>query len=283
MAQIDTLIDDIKKLFVEGKECDPANVEAFGRDLANLVADRLKAIQTERAPTLRMSNLGRGDRQLWYEVKSDLPKEDIPPHTRLKFLYGDIIEAVMLFLAKEAGHEVTHAQEELRLDGVVGHTDAVIDGVVVDVKSASTYAFKKFRDGTLPDDDAFGYMEQLAAYSKALGGLDGAFLAVDKTLGHFTLMQVPKETLEAYDIEGRISHIKEVLESDTPPERCYDPEPFGKSGNMKLGVNCSYCPFKFHCWQDANGGIGLRTFLYSDGPVHMTEVEKEPNVPELTF
>jgi len=57
--------------------------------------------------------------------------------------------------------------------------------------------------------------------------------------------------------------------------------PEGKSGNMKLGVNCSYCPHKVTCWDDANNGDGLRLFLYSNGPMWLTEVQKEPKVQEI--
>jgi hypothetical protein len=44
----------------------------------------------------------------------------------------------------------------------------------------------------------------------------------------------------------------------------------------------SICDFKFTCWQDANAGKGLRTFMYANGPKHLVEVGKTPNVPEVT-
>lgn len=282
MPQIESLVDDIYSLF-SGHECNPDNVEEFGRDLSRIVADRIRERRGDRNPALRMSNLGRPDRQLWYEINGSDGGEDFPPHVRIKFLYGDILEALLLFLAKEAGHTVELAQAEVEIDGVIGHNDAVIDGVVVDVKSASTFSFKKFKDGSLREDDPFGYMEQLAGYSAGLGGLDGAFLAIDKTLGHLTLMQVPRAELEALDIPGRITHIKGVLASPEVPERCYAPVDMGTSGNQKLDTGCSYCSHKFKCWSDANDGIGLRSFLYSSGPVHLTNVAKEPNVLEVTF
>lgn len=54
----------------------------------------------------------------------------------------------------------------------------------------------------------------------------------------------------------------------------------GAYGNRKLGVECSYCPFKVDCWQDVNDGSGLRKFIYSSGPRWLTVVKKEPNVME---
>ncbi len=257
-------------------------MEEFGKALAEKVAERLKEDRSGPG-TLRMSNLGKPDRQLWYTVHRADMGEELTPSTKIKFLFGDILELMCLFLAEEAGHEVTHKQEKVTVDGINGSCDAVIDGVLVDVKSASKYAFEKFRKGTLQDDDPFGYMEQLSGYSAGLGGLAGAFLAIGKELGHLTLLQIPKENLDAINIRARIGHLKGVVDSKEMPERCYDPVPMGESGNLKLGTNCSYCAFKKDCWKDANGGVGLRTFSYSGGPVHLVEVAKEPNVLEITF
>lgn len=279
---LDTLVTDIYAVLGSGTEVDPAHVREFSASLAEIAASRIADRSADRSFTLRMSNLGRPDRQLWYQSRNDVAGETYQGHTLLKFLIGDLWEATLLFLAKCAGHEVKHEQAEVRLDGIVGHIDAVIDGTVVDVKSASTHAFKKFRDGTLADDDPFGYVEQISGYATALD-TDGAFLAGDKQNGHIALHRVSKDEVDSIDIRGRIEHIKAVVASDEMPERCYEPVEYGKSGNMAITMNCSYCAFKDKCWADANGGVGLRTFLYSSGPVHMTEVVKEPNVPELTF
>lgn len=247
-----------------------------------MVSVRLGDAGNPRAATLRMSNLGKPDRQLWYEFHDDGTKEVLEPHTLLKFLIGDIYEATLLFLAKCAGHDVSQEQAEVEIDGIKGHIDAVIDGHVVDVKSASTYAFKKFKYGTLAEDDPFGYIDQIGGYSTALN-LPGAFLAGDKQNGHITLLKVPQEETEGLRVRDRIEHLKEVVVSEEEPDRCYEPVADGLSGNLALDIGCSYCPHKFRCWADANNGVGVRTFLYSGGPKHLVHVEREPKVPELTF
>jgi hypothetical protein len=229
-----------------------------------------------------MSNIGKGARQLWYDKRYG-KEEKLPPHTIFKFIYGDLIESLLLFLAKMSGHSVTSRQAEVAIDGIKGHIDADIDGVTVDVKSASTHSFRKFNDGTLVENDPFGYIEQLAGYSKARD-TDGAFLAADKQNGHIAYMAVSKDDLAAaVNVEERITYLKEVLESESEPERCYEDEEEGKSGNRALGINCSYCPHNKRCWADSNDGLGLRTFLYSGGPRFLTKVVREPNVKEITF
>ena len=78
-----------------------------------------------------------------------------------------------------------------------------------------------------------------------------------------------------------VKKIKEVVNSDTPPDKCYSAIPDGKSGNYRLDTACMYCNYKFDCWSDANDGKGLRVFNYSTGKRYFTQVEKEPNVEEV--
>ncbi len=257
--------------------------QEFGSTLSNLIVERLKerSEDTKRPFTLRMSNIGKGARQLWYDKRYG-NEEKLPGPTLIKFMFGDIIEHLVLFLAEVSGHAVTSKQAEVTRGEIKGHIDADIDGVTVDVKSASSYSFRKFDDGTLSENDPFGYIEQIAGYAKARE-TDGAFLAVDKQHGHIAYLPFTRTELDVFDIDKRIEYIKQAVDSPEVPERCYQDEPFGASGNRKLAVNCSYCNHKKRCWAESNGGVGLRTFLYSDGPKFLTNVVVEPKVHEVTF
>ena len=70
----------------------------------------------------------------------------------------------MFFGAKLSGHVVQSEQKQVSVKGIKGHMDCKIDGEVIDIKTASGYAFKKFKDGTLAQHDSFGYLSQLAGY-----------------------------------------------------------------------------------------------------------------------
>lgn len=226
-----------------------------------------------------MSNVGKPcERQLWYEINASEEGESLPPEAYMKFLYGDLCELLLLFLAEASGHTVEGTQDTQEIEGIQGHRDAVIDGVVVDVKSASSYSFKKFEEGTLQGNDSFGYIDQLQSYlyagqtdDKVTDKSRGAFLVMDKVLGHICLDIHPYKGLPYDKI---YAHKKAVVASADPPERGFSPVPEGKSGNEKLPINCSYCAFKSKCHP------GLRTFIYSNGPVFLTKVAKLPNVPE---
>jgi len=231
-------------------------------------------------PTLRMSNIGKPDRQLWYDLNSDRPQENINPSTYIKFLYGHLLEVVVLFFVKLAGHKIEAQQKEVEINGIKGHMDCVIDGEVVDVKTTSGFAFKKFRDGTLAESDNFGYLAQLAAYEEAENTSNGGFLALNKESGELTLFR-PGD-LDKPNIKHRITSIKKIVKKKNPPDFCYRPIPEGKSGNMRLARECNWCPHKFDCHKDSNDGNGLRIFEYAKGRVYLTHVEKLPNVLEVT-
>lgn len=287
MKSIDTLVPDIQGLFSDDKiKLDPEKATEFGRELSAKIAGR---IEEERgATTLRMSNLGsKCDRQLWYKINKAELAEPLPSDARIKFLFGDILESMLLYLAKEAGHTVEREQEEVNLFGVKGHIDTVIDGHLIDVKSASSFSFEKFKNGLTAEQDEFGYLTQMDGYLHATPDVQdtGGFLVIDKTLGKITL---DKHTKTNTDYEAVIAQKRAVLSDTKPPERAYTPVPDetkadrearekkGKpfEGNMKLGVACSYCAFKKTCWP------GMRTFYYANGPKYLTTVRKEPKVKE---
>lgn len=279
---INTLIPDVQALF-DGHALS-RGVLKFSDQLGRIFVDRFQRYAEDREPGLRMSNIGRPLRQLWYDIHR--PSEDkLPPDIKLKFLYGDVIETLMLFLAQEAGHAVERCQEEIKVDGIVGHIDAVIDGVLVDVKSASTRSFEKFKNGSLFTDDPFGYVAQLSGYRQAIGTERACFWAVDKTLGHQCLLFLKDEDENGYDVSARIAEVRKAIASDIEPARCFSDRPpskTDKSGNMVLSVGCSYCPHKHHCWRDANEGRGLIAYSYSTGPKFFTHVAKEPRVKRAT-
>lgn len=273
------LPEEVYSLLKEGHEPSEENLEILSNNIRELLVTRLKSPLTPREPSLRMSSIGKPARQMYYEIHQ-APAEELDGQTLLKFLYGDIIEEMLLFLVREAGYDVTDQQKEVDLDGVKGHMDCKINGQVFDVKSASPYAFQKFKQGTLRDNDAFGYYGQLAGYVEAEGGGDGGWLAMDKVSGELALLSISADEVEFEQPRALIQNQREAVQSKTPPPRCYDAVPDGKSGNMALPVGCSYCKFKEHCWSDANDGKGLRTFFYSNKPKFLTRVVREPKVPE---
>jgi len=284
MKTLDTLIQDIYSSLEGLSSGEALNISEEELDLTlsrmkESILAWSKPREVENSFRLRMSNIGRPLRQLWYESKNTSDPHVVSGSTQIKFLYGHILEEIVLMLVRMAGHKVTSEQKEVNVDGILGHMDCKIDGQVVDVKTASKFSFNKFKDGSLVNNDPFGYLAQLSGYETAEQTKEGGFLVINKESGELCLFR--PDDLEKPNVKEKIKKVKAAIAVDTPPERCYAPIPEGKKGNMKLPSGCAYCPYKFECYSDANDGDGLRAFRYSNGPVYFTEVAVEPRVEEI--
>lgn len=282
MKSIDTLVSDMEDVILGKKGWDSAIGDQMAKNYSDIVADRFGKPQEPRS-YLSMSSLGTPcKRKLWYKVNQTELGEKLGANTLLKFNFGDMIEELALGIAQQAGHTVEGQQDRMSAHGIKGSRDCVIDGMTVDVKSASPYSFKKFKEGNLRDQDPFGYISQLSSYVYAAkddplvtNKTHGAFLVIDKVNGHICLDMY--DLTEELKTKGQeIEEVKEMAVSKVPPPREYEDEPQSKtSPNRKLKMECSYCEFKKACWP------GLKMFAYSHGPVYMTDIKKPLKVNEV--
>lgn len=283
MKTVDTLVEDIYNLFsldpidMDEEEVDK-HIDTFGEMLKVHIKDFLYEVPKDRKG-LRLSAIGKPDRKIWLDINSPLEEEQLKPSTRIKFLYGYILEELLLLCSTIAGHDVKDQQKEVHVDGVAGHQDSVIDGVLVDCKSASGFGFEKFRKNNLIEDDPFGYVAQISAYAQANGIDTAAFLAINKSTGEICLSKLHQ--MDMINAEARVKHLKNIVGKDSLPDKCYTDIPDGKSGNRSLAVGCVYCNYKQTCWADSNQGKGLRVFKYAKGNKFLTQVVREPDVEEV--
>ena len=279
--KIDTLVEDMYNV-IEGKGgWTDAIGSLMGEGIATVANQRFGKPQEPRG-YLSLSSIGSPcQRKLWYKINKTNEADKLTSNTLLKFFFGDMIEELALSVAVAAGHKVEGMQDRLDVHGIKGHRDAVIDGMTVDVKSASPFAFKKFKEGNLRDDDPFGYISQLSSYVYAAkddplvtNKTAGAFLVIDKVNGHICL--------DVYDFEEELKTkeqemlaAKEMVAGPIPEDRI-PPVPQSKtSPNTKLDMTCSYCEFNKICWPE------VRTFIYSTGPLHLVDVVTEPRTIEV--
>ena len=143
---IDTIVEDIYNIF----ECDEEvkvkkeDLDELAKGIVDAVTGSIKERERSRG-NLRLSLIGHPDRKIWYTVRDGdkMGKEKLKGQDKIKFLYGHILECLLVFLSRTAGHTVTEEQKTVNVGGVVGHQDAIVDNVLVDFKSASSYGFKK--------------------------------------------------------------------------------------------------------------------------------------------
>jgi hypothetical protein len=275
MKTINTLVKDIYAVVEKEGWFTPARLADFSSALSTSLN------QTRGVPSLRMSKLGEHcPCQLWHSVHSVGMEEPVEPWARIKFTYGHITEALVLELAKAAGHTVTGEQDELILDGVKGHRDCVVDGCVVDIKSINSLGFQKVKAGLVSTDTFLrDYLDQLDGYVVASADDPlvqvkdkGYILFVDKVLGHLRLYE---HRVREESIRRRIQSYKNIVSQPTFPHCTCEQVPDGKSGNYKLGLKASYNSYKFCCLPT------VRKFLYAGGPVYLTKVVRKPDVMEV--
>jgi hypothetical protein len=290
IKNIHTLIGDIYDV-VESEEgwLTAANVEGLTGELGRQLVQ--SSGQKDSGAVLRLSQMGeKCPCQLWHSVHTPSLGEKFTAPTLIKFTYGHVIEALVISMAKAAGHEVTGEQDVLYLDGVKGHRDCVIDGCVVDVKSTNSLSFKTIKSGNVAEDPFLAtYLAQLDGYVVASADDPvvrvkdrGYLLAVDKTLGHMCLYE---HKIRPDFIRNRIRAYQEIVDKEASPACTCGTVADGESGNYKLGLRESYNPFKFQCAE--RRGEKLRTFLYEGGPRFLTKVVRRPKrrdgslVPEV--
>ena len=244
----------------ESVKLDKGLVEEFGEACKNAL---LKQFEDQRRNKFepRMSNIGRPLCQLQMEAKG-VKGEGQPYNVKVRNTFGDIIEALAIFIMKSAGVNIKNEQKKVKYkfngSEIEGKQDVEIDEKIWDIKSASPYSFeKKFGEegGFLEviKEDSFGYASQGFLYGESQNKKFGGWIAINKSTGEWTVCETPA-MIEPHKTEAlkKAKDNLKALKDKVPFKRQYDDiaETFrGKpTGNRVLGFVCSYCPYKLPCW-----------------------------------
>tara|TARA_R110002167_G_scaffold306923_2_gene511579 strand:+ start:3134 stop:3979 length:846 start_codon:yes stop_codon:yes gene_type:complete len=233
-------------------------VERFGERCKDALRKQFNG--EKREFTLRMSAIGRPLCQQQMEKEGAKP-EPLKPSLKLKFTYGDMIEALVMAVMEAAKVNIESFQEGVShttgSTTIKGTLDVIIDGKVYDIKSASQHAFKnKFSrsDGfaKIAEDDAFGYIAQGYLYSSAKDLPFGGWIAYNKETGDIAVCKAPASDAYKRSAIGKANKNIKALVDDVPFKRQFEKvkERFRNkiTGNYTIALNCRYCNFKTSCW-----------------------------------
>lgn len=231
-----------------------------------------------------MSNIGKPLCSLQMEQKYGPRGSSL-----VKFLYGDLVEDIVLFLIHASGLEVVSELEpvSLKIAGkkINGTLDVVIKingtNYVFDIKSASDFSFRDKQNNSFKhfiEQDFFGYTTQLFMYAEAKGYTPGGFIFANKVDGEIFVLAVPEEYEEYKNIA--LSKAKNnILAINNPFERKFEDieETFykKKTGNRHLGFTCSYCDYKFECWKDLKIQPQINSKSKNPKIVYYTSIKEE--------
>lgn len=263
-----TFLEEVKSLLVESQRRPIKIPDEIQKEFAK---DCLSAVQkqfTDKRESefrIRMSNIGRPLCQLQMEKKyatdSTVGYAD-NYNTKLRNLYGDIIEAVIVMLLRVVKVNIQGVQGKVKLKtkyfDIKGTYDIIIDDKVYDIKSASSFSFRnKFGQGfqSIANDDVFGYLPQGYLYAQSLKKNFGGWIVINKETGEMLITEPPQEDskFKREALKRANTNIKALMK-DEPFERQFElkNEKFGRNetGNKVLGTVCSYCQYKHKCWGD---------------------------------
>jgi len=214
----------------------------------------------------RMSNIGRPLCQLQMEAKG-IKGDGQPYNNKMRNTFGDLIEALAIFVLKSAGVKIDSEQKQVEYkfdkENISGRLDVEIDNKVWDIKSTSPYSFEhKFGEkggfNEVVDNDSFGYASQGFLYAESEKKPFGGWIAINKSTGEWAVCETPQVQDQYRDrfIKQATDNYK-ALKDKVPFKKCFDDveETFrGKpTGNRVLDRVCSFCPYKVPCW-----GSGLQ-------------------------
>ena len=175
-------------------------IEQFGDDCK---ASLRKQLSSRGGYRIRMSGLGRPLCQQKMEKRGHT--QEVAYNDIMRFLMGDLVEAVAVFVMKAAGVTVVDTQRQCSLKlgdtDVKGTLDIILnDGQdkVWDVKSTSPWSFdNKFsnRGGyeVIKEDDPFGYIMQGFLYSESQAMPFGGWIAINKSTGEWDFVEAPAD------------------------------------------------------------------------------------------
>tara|TARA_A100001515_G_scaffold143242_1_gene143917 strand:- start:735 stop:1637 length:903 start_codon:yes stop_codon:yes gene_type:complete len=266
---MNTILDKVK-IYLDKVSSNPVAisedlVEEFGEACKNALRKQFSEKRKDKFEP-RMSNIGRPLCQLQMEAKG-IKGDGQPYNAKMRNTFGDLIEALAIFVLKSAGVKIDSEQKEVKYkfeeDSMSGRLDVEIDNKVWDIKSTSPYSFEhKFGEkggfNEVVSKDSFGYASQGFLYAGSMKKPFGGWIAINKSTGEWAVCEAPEVQDEhSKKYVGVAKDNYKALKTKEPFKKCFDDveELFrGKpTGNRVLGTVCSFCPYKLPCW-----GSGLQ-------------------------
>lgn len=234
----------------------------------------------EEKQSIRLSAIGKCLKQQAFTLLGE-KGEDLQPRSRFTFFFGDLIEEIVIFLAKMARVNIHSEQKEVVLDEIKGHIDGIVDiegnRYIFECKSMADFSFKEFKENGMSDD--WGYISQINAYMEALAINNAILVGINKNTGHMWEQIFKKDDSIVSCIYSNIQDLKGIqknpellnkLESISPIDETFRNK---KTGNKVLSVTCSYCKYKKSCFK------GLTTAFKNGKPIFYVGDVNKNTVP----
>lgn len=246
------VVEKILKYLTDNKsENDSLRYEA--EKLAGWAFKRQFQTDSETNRAMGLSGCGNCPRKLAYKLHGfEVNGKEIDSRANVTFFMGDILEAMVMCLAKASGLAITatgmnQITVSLKIGDkiVYGHPDGLLfyerEGILVECKSMSDFSYQKFEKGEID----YSYECQINSYLESLGFNRCVIIAVNKNNG----MIAEKIIVKSPEIVKFLKeNLKAVLEStkESLPKPMFEPNDKGE-----LPWQCRYCAYFKTCWPNS--------------------------------
>jgi len=101
MKNIQDVVPDIYKRMTTPAKIKQGNMDSFLVNTTELLKRYLEQERNQGTrPNLRMSLIGRADRKIWMDINGPKKERELSFSMLMRFLYGSIVEELLLFLVK---------------------------------------------------------------------------------------------------------------------------------------------------------------------------------------
>ena len=218
----------------------------------------------DRAGVLRLSAAGKCPRQQAYAYHGFPPNgKEIDARAKVVFFQGDLVELMIMPLAKMAGCDISETGQSQRTVSlkigdveIFGHPDGFLTHkgkkYLLECKSMSSFAYERFDKGEVDDS----YAIQMNEYMEASGLNECVLVAVNKDSGVMGEIVIPKQQ---FLVDRGIINLQSALGSskDNLP---IQPSEYGPDAKGLYTWNCLYCTFYGHCRPNAEKVLVGRSY-----------------------
>ncbi len=225
---------------------------------------------------LWMSSAGKCVRQVAYSYHGfEKNGKELDARAKMIFFYGDLIELMAVYLAKLGGANVTaiglnQIRAVLKISDEVsltGRPDGILfdNGThLIEVKSMSSFAFKRFEAGSIDE----GYRVQINANLEALGLHSCVMVGIEKESGAMHEEMVFKDSFIVDSIKRDMNTIVSSTKENLPAR------PFAPNEKGVYPWQCAYCAFFKTCLVEP----GLAERVVIAGGYKLKAIEHEPAI-----
>ena len=215
---------------------------------------------------LYVSQVGKCPRQLAYQFHGfEKSGKDIDGRARLIFWFGDLVETAIVSIAKLSGCNITatglnqmHLVAENEKFKLSGYPDGLVltnkELVVLEIKSMSDFAFKRFEKGEVDES----YIAQVNMEMELSGTDKCCFVGLNKNNCIMNEMVFERDQNVIDEIKSNLFTVVNSTPEKLPAQK------YSANEKGKYPWQCLYCSYWKHCRPNAEKVLQGKSYILKE-------------------